>query len=272
LLAAVVLASAAGAAGAGAAAPPAWKTVTSERHAGAVSATLSIQRRASKYGFFTYRKLELVVKDAGKTVFSRPLCTSERCSPGSKQTLELKDVWDGSADEALVSIYTGGAHCCFQSLVVLVDGAHPGRLLAHDWGDPGYRGQRRNGTFYFISADDRFAYAFTSFAGSGLPVQVWSIDAGGRFVDVTASRLDLVRSDAAVWWKAYISGRGAPDGDIRGVLAAWCADEYRLGDPAACDTELASALRAGYLNGPSGWPRNQKYIATLKKSLAGWGY
>jgi len=269
-----VLAAAALAGGAGAATPPAaWTTVTTERQAGPVTAVLSIDRRLGKFGSYDYRKLTLVVKNGGKTVFSRStLCTPERCSPGSQHTLKLQNVWGSSLDEAVVSLYTGGAHCCFQNLIVLPDGARPGRLLFHDWGDPGYRGQAHDGGFDFISADDRFAYAFTSFAGSGLPVQVWTIDPAGKFIDVTASRLDLVRSDAKVWWRAYTSQRGKPDADIRGVLAAWCADEYRLGLQGACTTELSSALAAGYLNGPSIWPRNAAFVAALKKSLGKWSY
>ncbi len=213
-----------------------------------------------------------MVKNGGRTVFSRSLCTPERCSPGSRHTLKLENVWGGSLAEALVELFSGGAHCCFQSLVVLVDGAHPGRLLFHDWGDPGYRGERHDGTFSFVSADDRFAYAFTSFAGSGLPVQVWTIDPAGRFADVTSSRLDLVGSDAKLWWRVYLGQRGKPDADVRGVIAAWCADEYRLGLASACDGELATALKAGYLDGPALWPKNQKFVAALKRSLAKWGY
>ena len=181
-------------------------------------------------------------------------------------------MWAGPPAEAVVDLYTGGAHCCFESLIVLGDGAQSGRLLFHDWGDPGYRGQRSAGTYDFVSADDRFAYAFTSFAGSGLPTQVWAINPVGHFVDVTSTRLDLVRADAKQYWHAYVSQRGKRDVDLRGVVAAWCADEYRLGLAKACNAELASALPKGYLNGPTGWPANAAFVSSLKKSLAKWGY
>ena len=35
------------------------------------------------------------------------------------------------------------------------------------------------GRTLILSADDRFAYAFTAFAGSGLPIQVWTINTNG---------------------------------------------------------------------------------------------
>ncbi len=125
----------------------------------------------------------------------------------------------------------------------------------------------------FVTADDRFAYAFTSFAASGLPVEVFAIGAHGVMNDVTQSQLTLVKKDAAQWWHAYTSLRGkSAEDDIRGVLGAWCADEYRLGDKAACDAELASALKKGYLKGPGIWPQNAKYIAFLHRELAKWGY
>jgi len=212
------------------------------------------------------------VRNAGTTVLDRRLCTPDRCGPGSQHSLKLENVWGSATPEAVVDLYTGGAHCCFQNLIVLVDGAHPGRMLFHNWGDSGFRGERHDGTFHFVSADDRFAYAFTSFAGSGLPMQVWVIDAGGRFADVTATRLDLVRADARQFWTAYVSQRGKADGDVRGVVAAWCADEYRLGLKQACDTELESALARGYLGGPTGWPANASFVRALHRSLTAWGY
>jgi hypothetical protein len=177
-------------------------------------------------------------------------------------------VWGSAAPEAIVDLYTGGAHCCFQSFVLLTNG----RLLFRNWGDPGYRIESHAGAIDFVSADDRFAYAFTSFAGSALPVQVWSIDSDGRLADVTASRLDLVRTDAAQTWRGYLQERGKPDSDIRGVIAGWCADEYRLGREAACKAELAAALKRGFLDGPTGWPRNAAFVSALDRSLGRWGY
>jgi hypothetical protein len=255
-----------------AAAAPQWKTLTVTRHAGPVSAVMTVQRRARGPGFADYRKLRLVVKVSGKTVVDRLLCANLRCSPGSHHQLGLENVWGGPLDEVVMSVYTGGAHCCFESLIALVDGPFRGRLLDKVWGDPGYEGQRVGGRYQFVTADDRFAYAFTAFAASGLPVQVLTIDPNGRFQDVTQSRLDLVRDDLTQWWGAYVDQRGKTDGDVRGVLAAWCADEVRLGEKAACTAELGKALSRGWLRGPSVWPQNRAYIAAVLKMLAKWGY
>jgi hypothetical protein len=255
-----------------AAATPAWKTLRVERHAGPISAVMTVQRRAHGDGFYDFRELRLVVRARGATLVDRLLCSNLRCSPGSHHSLNLQNVWGGSLHEAVVSVYTGGAHCCFDTLVALVDGPDRGRLLDHNWGNAGYRGQWHEGTFDFIGADDRFAYRFTAFAASGLPLQVWAIGASGRFVDVTHTRLDLVRADAGQWWQAYVRERGGKDADVRGVVAAWCADEYRLGAPAACTRELGHALAKGWLRGPDIWPQNRAFVAALERTLAKWRY
>jgi hypothetical protein len=246
--------------------------LTVTRHVGPVDATMTVQRRARPSGFDDFRKLRLVVRIGGRSVVDRLLCTNLRCSPGSHQGLTLQNVYDGPLREAVLSVFTGGAHCCFETLIALVDGPYRGRLIDRNWGDPGYEGQMHEGRYQFITADDRFAYRFTSFAASGLPVQVWTIDPSGQLADITQTRLELVRGDAKRWWHAYVAQRGKADGDIRGVLAAWCADEYRLGDKAACTTELGTAFAKHWLGGPSIWPQNKAYIAALERTLSKWDY
>lgn len=271
LLTALVAAASTGAASGAAPAP--WKPVRLARQVGPVSAVLTMERQAHGEGFFTFRKLRLVLRVHGETVVNRALCNETRCGAGSHHSLALQNVWGSALPEAVVGIYTGGAHCCFDTLVAFPDGALRGRVVEHDFGDPGYRGVRHDGSYQFVTADDRFAYAFTSFAGSGLPVQVLELDPAGRFADVTAERLDLVRADAKVWWRAYTSQRGRPDGDVRGVLAAWCADEYRLGEGAACRSEVARARLKGWLGGPGDlWPSGAKFVTALDRSLKRWGY
>jgi len=258
---------------ASAAAAP-WKQIAFQRHAGPVSAVMTVERQSHGDGFFSFRKLHLVVRVHGKTVVDRQLCSGLRCGPGSHHSLALQNVAGDGQAEAVVSIYTGGAHCCFDTIVAFTNGPRAGRLVEHDFGDPGYKGVRYEGLYTFVTADDRFAYTFTAFAASGLPIQVLTLDpVSGRFVDVTRTRLDLVGSDAKVWWRAYVSQRGKQDGDVRGVLAAWCADEYRLHQGAACSAELARALKAGWLSrAPELWPAGPKFVSALNRDLQRWGY
>ncbi len=79
-----------------------------------------------------------------------------------------------------------------------------------------------------IHYDSRFAYQFTSFAGSGLPIQIWQYRQG-QMVDVTRNYPQQVYDDAYKWWKIYTETRNRPDAG-RGVLAAYLADKYLLGE------------------------------------------
>jgi hypothetical protein len=90
----------------------------------------------------------------------------------------------------LFQSYTGGAHCCNREQVVLVetrrlrivelghfDMEMPGDFPADIDGD---------GRIDFVRLDNRFFYAFASFAGSVAPPQILNI-VGGRAVDVSAA-------------------------------------------------------------------------------------
>jgi hypothetical protein len=147
-----------------------------------------------------------------------------------------------------------------------------GRTITHFWGDPGYEVIRSGGRPLIETSDDRFAYRFTDYAASGLPIVLYEIDSAGRLVDVTRSYPSLIRADAARWWKAYLAQRGGRDQDARGVLASWCADQYMLGQQQACTTELARAARHGWIGGPPEWPASGRYLALLHRTLAAWGY
>jgi hypothetical protein len=272
LFAVAALAAVIVAAPAGAAKPSPWtRVVLHKSHAG-VDATLTFQRRKESFGAYSFRDMQLVVKHAGKTVYDHELCSLDRCGIASKHVLSLRNVWGDGVPEALVDFYTGGAHCCFETLVVLADGAHPGRAVFHDWGDPGYEIQHHDRAPVIVTADDRFAYAFTSFAGSGLPVQVWTINANGVLTNITRTRPDLIKKDALTWWHAYVDQRGKKDSDIRGVLAAWCADVYLLGQGPDCTSELANAVKRHYVSGLGLWPGGPKFATALRRSLSKWGY
>ena len=121
----------------------------------------------------------------------------------------------------------------------------------------------------FATGDARFGYAFASFADSAMPVRLLTFS-HGRWKDVTRAHPETLRADAARWLKAYKSRRSG----IRalGILAAWVADEYRLGKRSAADAFLRSELRAGRLRGDRYWPRGKTYISTLQRRLRVWGY
>jgi hypothetical protein len=58
-----------------------------------------------------------------------------------------------------------------------------------------------------------------------MPIQIWSYRTG-RLVDVTRRHLSAVRRDARAEWRYFLRVHGF---ETTGFLAAWTADECRLG-------------------------------------------
>ena len=79
-----------------------------------------------------------------------------------------------------------------------------------------------------MTGDDRFAYAFTGYSDSVFPIQIWDFD-GGRFHNTTRAFPVEIRQDRDRWWKLYLKTRDSTARSGRGVLAAYLADEYLLG-------------------------------------------
>ncbi len=247
------------------------ETMTAAR--GSVKATFTVTERN-----FSYAGFRLKVVRRGRTVVdSRPAklrCSA--CEYSRPTRLELVDL-DGGEPEVLLELYTGGAHCCTITLVLGYD-ARQARYLARvaDWGNHGYRlvDLDKDGLPEFSAFDERFAYAFTAYAFSAAPVQVWRYELH-RFSDVTDELPGVIERDAAGLWKSYLKGRQERDGDVRGILAAYAADLYRLGRGEEAQRALQTALRRGDLGRGKeylGWPAGAAYVEALIKSLREWGY
>jgi len=175
--------------------------------------------------------------------------------------------------EVWVDTYTGGAHCCDQSRFFRYVPARQTYVgTFHDWGNVGYRAKNLDGRggAELVSADDRFAYAFTSFAGSAFPIQIWEFDSG-RLRDVTRLFPGQVELDAKRLWRWYLDSRRT--GDVRGILAAWVADQYVLGRGAEGLRALKKAAKRGDLEGTNGvWPTGSRYVRALRAFLVKLGY
>jgi hypothetical protein len=194
--------------------------------------------------------------------------------------LALRNVWGSSLPEALVQADTGGNRCCLELGVATIPESGASRLLIHDFpGYAGWKGVWHNRRYQFVTADNRFDCAFTSCADASQPIRIYSIRKDGRgFADVTDSRPDLIRKDAASLWRNYrleikdkdyqrrgqqiVTGR-----DPMGLLAPWCADEYRLERQTYCRNTIANALRQGYL---ALW--NTHGVVAVYRQLTAWGF
>ena len=102
----------------------------------------------------------------------------------------------------MLVLWTGGAHCCYLDQIFDFSN-RPARKTEIDFRDTA-RTRHRQRPAILQSADDRFDYAFTDYADSASPIQVWQYRGGG-LVDTTRSFPGLVGTDAAHWWSRYLA-------------------------------------------------------------------
>ena len=207
------------------------------------------------------------------------------CWPGAElfedgRSIKVTDLDGDGEPEILLDLYTGGAHCCIVTEVYALQGVPAATVVPgygrveHNFLDPGYSLADLNGdgSPEFRSADGRFAYALSSYAGSGVPVQIWRFQ-HGDLEDVTSEFPELIRADSKHWWKVYRRNirRRPPENDPGlGALAAWAGDEYRLGHAGKVQRELKLGLRRGWLDGYFGSGR--RAVRDLNRLLRQTGY
>ena len=236
--------------------------------AGAVSATV------------TWDRAEFGVADARLTVvrdgvpFDVPV--SDICLEGCiiapdepstaplDSSLKVADLDLDGEPEVLLDTFSGGAHCCVTTRVLTFTGA--GYVPTDiDWRDLGYRlaDLDGDGRLELDGNDPSFSAAFTAFAASAFPPLVLHVE-HGRTVDVTRSFPAVVRKDAQRQLK--LLRRLKPRDDVRGVLAAYVADEYLLGRGKLGLAEVdRQRARKAYLV-------TAGYRRTLLRRLKAWGY
>jgi subtilisin-like proprotein convertase family protein len=245
---------------------------------GRVRAELSYRERN-----FSYRDVRLRIVRRGRSVYSRPLPRVGGGGPywrpivEGRQPLVVRDLDADGEPEVVVDVFTGGAHCCTYSLAFRYSPARRSyRHQAVFWGNVGYRivDHDRNGRPELSSFDDRFNYAFAAYAASVPPVRIWRYDRG-RLLDVTRRFPGVVRADAARLWGLYLRTRRSSYREVRGILAAYLADAYVLGEQVEGWRRLELAYRRGDLgHGPTkeGYPAGRAYLTKLRAFLRETGY
>jgi hypothetical protein len=246
---------------------------------GGTTATLHYRSSPAGSDREPYSKLRLSIARHGVTLLERPvdaiLC-GRLCWPNvgipASPVLRIADVEHNGSPDVILNLFSGGAHCCAITQVYRYDPATKTySIVQHDFADPGYYLRASGGGAYlFVSADDRFAYAFASFAFSGLPAEIWSFATGG-FVDVTRRYPAAVAADAARQYHDYLANRGQGLG--LGYIAAWAADEDLLGHKALVARTLAAQNRAGELRSGDGLAQHGRaFISQLQRFLVKSGY
>lgn len=242
----------------GGAAPPAKVTVR---------ATVTFEKRG-----YEFEKIRLRIVRNGKVWRSGSLGSAFVTRP----RVYVGDLDADAEPEVWLDTYTGGAHCCLDSRFYRwLPSRAAYASTKHAWRDVGYRRLRLDSDRRpeLVSADARFAYAFTAFAASAFPIQIWHFERG-RLIDVTRRFPARVERDADGLWRLYRRFSG-PSDDPRGVLAAWVADQYLLGRGESGWATLEKLERRGAF-GPrpdlAGWPQGKGYLRALRAFLARTGY
>jgi hypothetical protein len=175
----------------------------------------------------------------------------------------------------VLDLFTGGAHCCtIEQFFSFDPGTGTYIKTERDFGDPLVRivDLRHNHRFQLSTRDDSFAYEFTAFAFSGLPIQILTFS-HGRFKNVTRRFPKLIARDAALWLREF--NRTAPSYQgSTGLIAAWAADEDLLGHSKAVGRYLSQQAAAGHLKSGAGngLPSGKRFVAKLQRFLRHHGY
>lgn len=178
--------------------------------------------------------------------------------------------------DIVLDLYSGGAHCCAIEQVYYFDSSTGKyKKVEHNFGDPGIKlvPLGKGGTDLFLTADDRFAYAFTDFAASGMPIEIDSFS-NGTFQRVTKEFPHLIAKDATQYRVAFFGAASSKYDDTVGLAAAWAADEDMLGHVSLVRNFLHQESRAGHLNSALSpiQPSGAKFVAALQKFLRHNGY
>ena len=189
-------------------------------------------------------------------------------SPPNSDALCLADFPGFSLPTVLLGLDTGGAHCCSVVRAITLSTTGQGHVVDDDVGNPAASLAADGHSAVIVTADNAFAYAFGSYAASGLPLKVLQFGPAGVFTDVTRQHFDLVSNDAAMWWTTF----NADPGNGLGVLAPWVADECVVGQATSAWSTVGQLQAQGRLSGPVGWPTGAAYVSALKAFLAQHGY
>ncbi len=225
----------------------------------------------------------LKIERSGVVVYDQPVtskwCGNE-CWPDaiakSSRVVHVVRLRAHGSPDVVLDLYTGGAHCCSVEQVFYFDAMTSKYVkVERNFGDPGARLEKlgAGGSDDFVTANDAFAYEFTDFAASGLPIEILQFS-DHSFQNVTRSFPALIAKDAKQWLKAFNEASSSHYSDTVGVVAAWAADEDLLGHTSEVTSFLNQEVKAGRLNSALSPidASGEKFVLLLQKFLERQGY
>jgi hypothetical protein len=241
--------------------------------AGTVEATFTYAWDPAK---FRFSRQHLAIAREGVSRFAaflrRPPEHGVNAQPAGffqhKRSVSISDLDGDGEPEVVLDLYWGGAHCCWYTQLYRYDAAGQRYLpLVHVWGNVGYvlADLDHDGRQELVTRDDRFSYAFASFANSRWPVRILAYRAGKLTVVTKTYPAEIKRDAGSLWHEAMARARKGPSN--QGIMAAWAADQCLLGRCAVAFRSIASLSKTGRIHGelkPA--PYQRKLRAFLKRA------
>jgi serine protease Do len=174
---------------------------------------------------------QVVGKRNGAEVFRFNFSNDEMGDVGSEAGF-LKLDPTSEEPQLVVTRYSGGTHCCTQYWFITKPAASSGYVLVEgtilDGGGYSYRDLDGDGALEMINGDNRFLYAFDSYAGSYAPLQASQLR-GSSVQEVTQAAVAKDFRDENLGFLEF-APRITPDTwKTNGFLAAWVAVKARAG-------------------------------------------
>ena len=194
---------------------------------GPIKATLTYVKETSEDGDTAYAPVVTVFVDGKEVAKLEGSATGFGDPPVSLQIAELDPA--NPHPEIVVSFYTGGAHCCSETSVILsnADASSWSTLDVGEFdGGPMLTVDIDNdGRYEFEVRDNAFLYTFACYACSETPLQVLAIE-NGALKDVSSE--PRFRKAHEAWLKNMIGN--VPEDDVNGFLAGYVGEKSLLGE------------------------------------------
>ena len=252
------------------------RVVTEKDARGDIRAELSYDRKGDQFNR-SYRDFSLRIYEGDVLVFERGLTSCcrgyEPAYFGNRPSIAVRNLDEGKP-EVLIDFYTGGAYCCWLTVVFRPSGDTYARS-SHNWGPKRQRVvDLGGGPPEFLSHDDSFLKPYgCNFCWRYLP-HVWRFD-GGEFRDVTHRFPAQVRPRSRKLRRRYFRASEQGD-DVKPLLAPYVATTYLLGEPRRGWRLVRRALRRGELVNHRGrydfCPCGDRYPKHLRHFLREQGY
>lgn len=143
--------------------------------------------------------------------------------------LALQDLDSDGIAEVVVQNYSGGAHCCTNTVIYSwQEGEFKSIETGYSDGTGGaFEDLNNDGLSEFVSYDNRFLYRFSSYAGSYPPPRILTFQ-GGELTETTAQFPDVIRE--RITQIEEIFADASFNREQNGVLAGYVAMKSLVGE------------------------------------------